>query len=313
MNVVFLGGGGFSVPVMEIIQGGDHTICAVVSRPDMITGRKRKVVETPAARWARENDIPVIKRSRVSKRGFEEEFRSLGADIALIADFGEILKPFVFDWVPRGFFGIHPSLLPRWRGAAPIPWTILSGDTETGVTVFSLSSGVDTGQIALIERTTVGEKETAEELEERLARIGGRLTERVLYDVERGKLQLKKQMDEGAKVARKLCKEDGRLDWGEPSIQLERRVRAFVPWPGTWFEARGTRISVLKAENRKEEGEEAGRFLGIRRTADGEYGAAVSCGTGMLIMSRLQNPGKNPVSGRDWVNGFRIRIGDMLC
>jgi len=312
MEVVFLGGGGFSVPIMEVIHRGDHAIRAVVSRPDMIVGRKRRNVETPAAQWARENNIPLIKRSRVSAEDFEPKFRMLGAEVAFIADFGEILKPFIFDWVPHGFFGIHPSILPRWRGAAPIPWTILSGDRDTGVSVFRISAGVDTGQIAAIERTTVRARETAEELEIRLAGIGGHVAERVLDHLEHGTLHLVKQPHGKATLARKLRKDDGGLDWSESAIKLDRRVRALIPWPGAWFEARGKRISVLKAENQEGEVGESGRFIGIRKTSEGEYGVAVSCGTGILVMSRLQNSGKKALSGRDWVNGFRIQRGDML-
>ena len=312
MDVVFLGGGGFSVPIMESIHKGNHVIRAVVSRPDVITGRRHRIIETPAAGWARGKDIPIIKRPRVSLRDFEEEFRTLGGEVALVADFGEILKSFVFDWLPHGFFGIHPSLLPRWRGAAPIPWTILSGDTETGVSIFRLSSGIDTGQIARMVRTTVGNRETAVELEERLAGIGGDAVERVLDDVAKGVLHLEKQSEKGATLARKLNKEDGKLDWRETADQLDRRVRALVPWPCAWFEARGMHISVLEAKNENGEQGEPGRFVGLRKTSEGEYGVAVSCGQGVLVITRLQNPGKRVLSGRDWLNGFRMGIGERL-
>jgi methionyl-tRNA formyltransferase len=271
------------------------------------------MIPTPVGQWAEDQGLAVLKVMKVSKRSFETPFRSLGAEVVLVADFGEILKPFVLKWTERGFWGVHPSLLPRWRGAAPIPWTILAGDSETGVTVFKLSAGMDAGALALQAACDVRPRETAPELERRLGELGGSLALELLDRLEEGSVPLDGQREEQVTRAPKLIRSDGLLDWNEAAVSLDRKVRALVPWPCAWFTSRKGEVKVLRScPLLRDTVTEPGRFLGVQDVKDVGVGALVSCGTGALLLLEVQAAGKRAMNGLLWANGIRIREGDAL-
>lgn len=312
MEVAVLGGGGFVLPLLDALHASHHDLVGVVARPDMKAGRGRRHIASPAAAWAAAHDVHVLKPPRVSDPEFEAQFKSLGAKVAFVADFGEILRPLVFSWTTYGFFGVHPSLLPRWRGAAPVPWAILSGDRKTGVVVFKVGAGVDTGAMAGRVEAEIRDRETAEQLEQRLARLGAELALDIVGSLECGTLRLSPQGTEAASKARRLRKEDGRLDWAEEALALDRRVRGLLPWPCAWFTVRGTQIKVLEAWPVDDHEGRSGRFLGLQRGGDGPEGLVVGCGKGCLLLVKLQSPGKRPLCARDWLNGFRLEDGELL-
>lgn len=313
MNVTVLAGGAFAIPVLEAIAGSDHRLVGVVSRPDRPRGRGRSVAPSPASCWALAGKWPLCRPPRVSDPSFRREFQALGADVAVVVDFGEILKPFVFDWTRSGFFGVHPSLLPRWRGAAPIPWTILAGDTLTGVSVFKVSASVDAGHVALCESLPVHDRETSCSLAGRLADLGAKTMREVLDRLGRGGLTLTAQPSGDAPIARKLQRNDGLLRWETDAFTLDRIVRAMVPWPCAWCRHHGSEVKVLRSfpvSTRHDH--PPGTILGTMRVEGEGEGMRVACGSGELCLLELQNPGKRPLSAPLWVRGSRLSEGDVL-
>lgn len=249
---------------------------------------------------------------RVSDPAFEPAFRSLGADVAVVMDFGEILKPFVFEWAPHGFLGVHPSLLPRWRGAAPIQWSILAGDETTGVSIFRLSAAVDAGQLALRLPVPIAPRETAPELQRRLSREGARALEAALHGMEEGTLQFAPQPGEEAPIAPKLRRADGVLWWHEDARALDRRVRALLPWPCAWFPSARGAIKVTRAfPIDRAPGSPPGTVLGIGE-AEGEEGVRIACGRGELLLLEVQRPGRHPLGACEWFRGARLPEGMVL-
>jgi methionyl-tRNA formyltransferase len=313
LKVAVIAGGEFALPLLQSLAASDHTLVGVVTKQDRPKGRHHRLKPTPVGQWAEDQGLPVLKVLRVSKRSFETPFRSLGAEVVLVADFGEILKSFVLEWAEQGFWGVHPSLLPRWRGAAPIPWTVLAGDAETGVSVFKLSAGMDAGALALQAACDVGPRETAPELERRLGELGGSLALVLLDRLKDGSVPLERQREEQATRAPKLTRSDGLLDWDKSAAILDRKVRALVPWPCAWFTWRRGEVKVLRSFPMLHYTVTGpGQFLGAKDVKDVGVGALVSCGSGALLLLEVQAAGKRTMNGRLWANGIRLREGDAL-
>ncbi len=310
MKVVVLASGAFAVPTLEALADGRHTLVGIISRPDAPRGRGRRLGPCPAAAWAASRGVTLLQPKRVSDPDFEGPFRGLGADVAVVADFGEILKPFVLAWVPEGFFGLHPSLLPRWRGPAPIPWAILAGDSRTGVSVFKVDPSVDAGSVVLRREEPIRDRDTASSLEERLAGLAARVLLDVLDLLEGGSLVPTPQPAEEATFARKLTRKDGLLRWEEEARVLDRIVRACTPWPRGWFPSARGEVTVLRATPMAStHRERPGTYLGIGTTPEGEEGLRIACGEGELLLLELQSPGKRPLPGAAWVRGARMVPG----
>jgi methionyl-tRNA formyltransferase len=249
----------------------------------------------------------------VSDPGFEEPFRRLGADVAVVVDFGEILRPFVFEWTACGFFGVHPSLLPRWRGAAPIPWTILSGDRVAGVSVFRLSASVDTGNLAFRGEVTLDDRDTSTTLGKRLGRAGAAALLDVVDRLEGGNLTEVSQPAEGATVARKLERRDGFLRWEFDARRLDAAVRALAPWPCAWFTVGGRDVKVLRSVPLDVSHAAApGTVLGWGTPPGESEGVRIACGSGELVLLELQSTGRRPLPAPEWLRGARLSPGDVL-
>jgi methionyl-tRNA formyltransferase len=296
---IFLGSGSFAVPILEALLAAPETeIVAVVSAPDRPVGRKAAVTPVPVAARARELGLTLLQPDRIREPGAAAALAEFRPTLGVLADYGQIVPPSVLDLPDRGILNVHPSLLPRHRGASPIPAAILAGDPETGVTLMRMDAGLDTGPIVAATRWSLNGDETAPELEARAAAAAAELVVATLGPWLRGEIAAQAQPAEGETLTRPLRREDGRLDPSRPAVELERQVRALQPWPGTFVETEAGRIKVLRAAVVPPEGgaAAAGTFApgpGLRlRTADGD-----------LVLLDVQPAGGRPMTGEELVLG----------
>jgi methionyl-tRNA formyltransferase len=300
MRLAFMGSPDFAVPALRALHGAGHEIAAVYCQPPRPAGRGQRETPCPVHRAALELGLPVRTPARLRRDAAEHEaFAALGLDAAVVAAYGLILPKAMLDAPRRGCLNIHASLLPRWRGAAPIHAAILAGDSETGVTIMRMEEGLDTGPMLLKEATPIGPETTVQELHDRLAAIGARLILRALAEDP----PAVPQPEEGVTYAPKLTKEDGRLDWTQDAAALARRVRALNPWPGTFFTHGGEQIRVLAAHP------EPGS--GAHGTVLDDAGL-IACGSGALRLARLQRPGRAPQPADAFLRGYPLPRGSVL-
>ena len=300
MRIVFMGTPAFAVPTLDALAGAGHEIVAAYSQPPRPGGRRgRELVPSPVQRRAEELGIAV--RTPVSLKAPEKQaaFVALGADVAVVAAYGLILPRAVLEAPRLGCLNLHGSLLPRWRGAAPIQRAILAGDAETGVGIMQMEAGLDTGPVRLEGRTPILGK-TAGELTDELATLGARLMVKVLADPDA--YPPVAQPEEGVTYAAKIAKEESRLDFARDAAAVERQVRAFNP-PGAWFEANGERVRVLEATV-ESTGGAAGIVLDDRLT--------IACATGAIRPSLVQRAGRGMMTATDLLRGFPIPAGTAL-
>ncbi|MBL6455847.1 methionyl-tRNA formyltransferase [Belnapia sp. T6] len=300
MRLAFMGSPDFAVPALRALHGAGHAIVAVYCQPPRPAGRGQREQPCPVHRAALELGLPVRTPTRLRKDTAEHEaFAALGLDAAVVAAYGLILPRPMLDAPRRGCLNIHASLLPRWRGAAPIQAAILAGDAESGVTIMQMEEGLDTGPMLLKGVVPIGPRMTTPELHDALAPLGARL---VLEALERDP-PAEPQPTDDASYAPKLSKADAPLDWTLPAAVLDRRVRALNPWPGTIFTQAGEAIRVLAAEPAEGAGA-PGTVL--------DEAALVACGEGALRLTRLQRPGRGPLPARDFLRGFPLPPGTVL-
>ena len=306
MRIAFLGTSEFAVPALQALVDAGHDVVSVYTRAPKPAGRGQQERKTPVHRLADELGLPV--RTPRTLRTDEEAaaFKALDLDAAVVVSYGHILtRPFLEAPV-LGCINIHGSLLPRWRGAAPIHRAILAGDAETGVTTMRMNEGLDTGPMLLAERTPISAADTAESVHDRLAAMGATLIVSTLDGLVRRSIDPTPQPDEGVTYAHKLGKEEGLLDWRRPAVELERKVRAFHPWPGTSFSYNGEQIKVLGAALTL-----AGGAPGTVTIARDGF-PVVATGVGGLRLLRLQRPGKAPQSADAFLRGFALPAGTVL-
>jgi methionyl-tRNA formyltransferase len=306
MNLVFMGTPDFSVPALDALAAAGHRVLAVYTQPPRPAGRGQKEQPAPVQRAAERRGIPVRTPKTLRDAGAQEEFKALRADLAVVAAYGLLLPKPVLDAPLRGCLNIHASLLPRWRGAAPIQRAIEAGDAETGITIMVMDEGLDTGPMLLKESVPIGPDTTAGALHDALAALGARLIVRALAGLESGALVPAPQPAGGVTYAKKITKDEARLDWRAPAALLARRIRAFNPFPGAWFEAKGERIRVLAAEAVAAAGRAAkpGTVLDAR--------LAIACGAGALRPTLLQRAGKAPMAADAFLRGFALPPGTVL-
>jgi methionyl-tRNA formyltransferase len=306
MNIAFLGTSEFAVPALRALVDAGHDVAAVYTRAPKAAGRGQQERKTPVHQVAEELGLPV--RTPKSLKSEEEAaaFKALDLDAAVVVSYGHILPKNFLEAPVLGCINIHGSLLPRWRGAAPIHRAILAGDSETGVTTMRMDEGLDTGPMLLAERTPISAADTAETVHDRLAELGATLIVSTLDGLVAKSLDPVPQPDEGVTYAHKLGKEEGLLDWRRPAAELERKVRAFHPWPGTSFELNGERIKVLEAALALASG--APGTVAIGR--DGF--PLVACGVGGLKLVTLQRPGKAAQPADAFLRGFALPAGTVL-
>ena len=308
MRILFLGTPSFAAVILGHLLASRHEIVGVVTQPPRPRGRGLKLVDPPAAALAREREIPVFQRKALHSTRSLEELGELGAELFVTAAFGRILKPRLLALPSRGCWNVHTSLLPRHRGAAPATSAILAGDLWTGVSVFELDEGMDTGPLLRQRMTPIGATETAGELTDRLAEMGGELLVRTLDEAANGPLPSVPQPTWGASYARLLEKEDGRIAWNRPARLVDRQVRALTPWPGAFTFRNGKRIRVHQLEPVHEIAQSAapGTVLSL------EGGVVVATLPGAVRIIEVQQEGKKRQPAPEWCRGARLECGEQF-
>ncbi|HEV8680903.1 MAG TPA: methionyl-tRNA formyltransferase [Stellaceae bacterium] len=305
LDLVFMGTPEFAATILAALIDAGHRVAAVYTQPPRPAGRGHRPQPSPVAMLAERHGITV--RCPVTLRSPEAqaEFAAIPAEAAVVAAYGLILPAPVLAAPRHGCLNVHASLLPRWRGAAPIQRALLAGDSETGITIMQMDEGLDTGPILLQQAMPIGPHTTSGELSERLAALGARLILDALDRLARGTLAGRPQPEAGVTYAAKLHRTEARLDWRLPASDLERQVRAFDPWPGAWFERRGERIRVLAAEaEARVAGAPPGTVLDTQ--------LSVACGTGVLRPLRLQRQGRGALDAAAFLRGFALPPGTVL-
>ncbi len=310
MKIAFLGTSEFAVPALKALVEAGHDVVAVYTRAPRPAGRGQQERKTPVHMLADQLKLPVRTPKGLKSDEEAAAFKALDLDAAVVVSYGHILPRSFLDAPILGCINIHGSLLPRWRGAAPIHRAILAGDRETGVTTMRMDEGLDTGPMLLAEHTPISAADTAETVHDRLADLGARLIVSTLDGLMRRSIAPGPQPQEGVTYAHKLGKEEGVLDWRRPAAELERKVRAFHPWPGTSFdlpvEGSSERIKVLAASLAL-----AGGMPGTLTIGRDGYPVVV-CGVGGLKLLKLQRPGKAAVAADAFLRGFALKPGTVL-
>ncbi len=300
MRLVFMGTPDFAVPALDaLIAAGQEVVC-VYSQPPRPAGRGQKERRSPVHAFANVRGITVRTPANLRDADAQSAFAALDADIAVVAAYGLILPKAILEVPKHGCLNIHASLLPRWRGAAPIQRALLAGDAETGVTIMQMDEGLDTGGMIRRGVVPICPEATASELHDALAALGGKLIVEVLAS---GDWSPQPQPEEGATYATKLTREEGRIDWAASAAEIERKVRALNPWPGVWYEHDGDRIRVLAAsiaDGMGNPGEVIARPL------------VVACGDGALALETVQRAGRSAMAVEDFVRGTPVPVGTVL-
>ncbi|MFN3351240.1 methionyl-tRNA formyltransferase [Pseudorhodoplanes sp.] len=307
LRLIFMGTPDFAVPTLIELAGAGHEIAAVYTRAPKPAGRGMGLQETPVAREAKRLGLKVLTPKTLRTEDAQAEFAAFGADAAVVVAYGLILPKPILDAVPLGCFNLHASLLPRWRGAAPINRAVMAGDAESGVTVMKMDEGLDTGGMAMMERMPIGPDMTAGDLHDRLAAIGGDLMHRALGALERGSLQIVPQPDDGVTYAEKISKAETRIDWSRPARDVHNHIRGLSPFPGAWFEMPGekrpVRVKVLRSTLASGEGA-PGILLDDNLT--------VACGDDAIRLLELQRAGGKPMKADEFLRGISVRRGTQL-
>jgi methionyl-tRNA formyltransferase len=308
LRIVFMGTPDFAVPVLADIIGQGHEVIAVYTRAPAQGGRGMAERPSPVHAMADRFGIPVFHPKTLRTEEAAATFASLGADVGVVVAYGMILPKAILDAPSLGCLNLHASLLPRWRGAAPIQRAIMTGDPETGVAVMKMEEGLDTGPVAMMERVAIGPDMTAGELHDALSRLGADLMARALAALSRGALTFVPQPADGVTYAKKITNEEARIDWAEPAGRVHNRIRGLSPFPGAFFEA--------------DLGKGPERVRVLRSTLVGGGGApgtliddafTVACGEAAVRLLQVQRAGRGAVSGEDFLRGARLAPGARLA
>ena len=301
LRLIFMGTPEFAVPTLLELVGHGHDIAAVYTRAPKPAGRGMKLQPTPIEQQARRLGIPVLTPTTLKTADAAQESSSHKADAAVVVAYGMILPPAILDTPPLGCFNLHASLLPRWRGAAPINRAIMAGDAETGVMVMKMAAGLDTGDVAMAERAAITDTTTAADLHDELARLGGDLMVRAIGALERGQLKLTPQSHHGVTYAAKIEKAEARIDWTQSARLVLRHIHGLSPFPGAWcempIEGEAVRVKILRGVTENGAGE-PGKLLDNRLT--------IACGEGAIRIIELQRAGKAPMKVDEFLRGTPV-------
>ena len=302
MRLAFLGTPDFAVPTLTELVGQGHEIAAVYSQPPRPKGRGLDTEPSPVAKAAASFGISVRTPLTLKAAEAQAEFAALELDAAIVVAYGLLLPKPILDAPKLGCFNLHGSLLPRWRGAAPIQRAIMAGDSETGVMVMRMEEGLDTGPVLMAERTTIGRK-TYRDLHDELARLGADLMARAMSAVSLGQASETPQPEAGVTYAKKILKEEARIDWTKSARELDCLIRGLSPFPGAWCEIKGERVKILFADPADGKGS-PGDVLDDK--------LLVACGDGALRLRALQRPGKSAMAADDLLRGYAVPKGAKL-
>jgi len=300
MRLTFMGTPEFAVPVLIELAARGHEIAAVYTRAPRPAGRGMDIQHTPVEREARRLALPVYTPKTLRDEEVQAAFRSHNADLAVVVAYGLILPKPVLEAPRLGCFNVHASLLPRWRGAAPINRAIMAGDAETGITIMRMEQGLDTGAMAMTQRVSINADMTAGELHDVLARLGADLMVQALAAAERGSLTFTPQPQAGATYAEKISKNETHIDWAKPWMHVHDHIRGLSPFPGAWFEFGGARVKALRSTKGDGAGP-AGAVLDDRLT--------IACGTGAVRLTQVQRAGKQPMNADEFLRGASVKAG----
>ncbi|MET0874352.1 MAG: methionyl-tRNA formyltransferase [Pseudolabrys sp.] len=300
MRLIFMGTPDFAVPTLVELAARGHEIAAVYTRAPKPAGRGMDVQRAPVEQEARQLALTVHTPKTLKDEEAQAAFRADDADAAVVVAYGLILPKSVLEAPRLGCFNIHASLLPRWRGAAPINRAVMAGDAESGVTIMKMNEGLDTGAMAMAERVPIGVDMTAGDLHDALSRLGADLMLRTLAAAERGSLTLTPQSDNGVSYAEKISKNETRIDWSKPWKQVHDHIRGLSPFPGAWFEIDGARIKALRSTKGDGSGV-AGTVLDDKLT--------IACGAGAVRLTQVQRAGKQPMSADEFLRGTPVKSG----
>ena len=303
LRIAFMGTPDFAVTALHALHQAGHDIVAVYCQPPKPAGRGQQMHKTPVHLAAEALGIPVHTPKTLRDPVEQENFAALALDVAVVAAYGLILPQAILSAPKHGCLNIHGSLLPRWRGAAPLQRAMLAGDAETGITIMQMDAGLDTGAMLLKDSIPLTPQTTAQSLHDALAQMGGRLIVQALDDLSAGKLKPTPQPESGTTYASKLTREDGKIDWTKHAQEIERQIRALHPWPGCVFLLNGEAIKLLSATVVDASGE-AGTLLDDQFT--------VACGAQALRLTAVQRAGKTPTDGASLLRGLRLPIGSRL-
>ena len=305
LRLVFMGTPDFAVPTLVELAGGDHDIAAVYTRAPKPAGRRGlETTPSPIAREAERLKLPILTPKTLKDDDAAQAMRAHGADAAVVVAYGLILPKAILDAFPLGCFNLHASLLPRWRGAAPIHRAVMAGDKETGVMVMKMEEGLDTGPVAMAERVAIAPDVTTGELHDRLARLGADLMLRAIGALDRGGLQLTPQAESGTTYASKIDKSETRIDWTRPWNEVHDHCRGLSPFPGAWCEMPGAeRVKILHTTKGDGNGQ-PGRVLDDKLT--------VACGSGAVRIVELQRAGGKPMPAEEFLRGTPLAPATVL-
>ena len=305
MRIVFMGTPDSAVPSLQALIDAGHDVCAVYTQPDKPQGRKQILTAPPVKTLALEHDIPVFQPNTLKKEDEQARLRELAPEVIIVVAYGKLLPKAVLDIPPHGCINVHGSLLPRWRGAAPIQWAVLAGDEMAGVTTMQMAEGLDTGDMLLTYETKVGEKETAGELFDRLAQSGAELLTQTLVKLD--EITPRPQDDAQSCYAHMLDKQMAVIDWSKSAHEIDCLIRGLNPWPIALTTLSGERLKVFAAEKANGNGEP-----GTVLEADPKKGLTVACGEGALGLTEIQLVGGKRMKATDFLRGHAIEVGTKL-
>ena len=307
MRIILMGTPDFAVPALGAVLAAGHEVVGVYSQPPRAAGRGLAARKSPVQLFAESRGLTVHTPANLKSAEEQAHFKSLNADACVVVAYGQILPRAILDAPRFGCFNIHASLLPRWRGAAPIQRALLAGDAETGVAVMRIEEKLDTGAVCLMERTAIGPDETAGELHDRLSERGAELMVRVLSDLGKGSLACWPQHDEGVTYAAKIEPGETRVDWSRPASEVHNLIRGLSPHPGAWFEidlkGKRERVRALRS-TLAERGGEPGTVLDDQLT--------IACGKGSVRLLQVQRAGKRPMPVAEFRRGAELPVGSLL-
>jgi methionyl-tRNA formyltransferase len=308
LRIIFAGTPDFAVPTLEALIRGGMPPVAVYTQPDRPAGRGRRLTASPVKETGIAHGLPVYQPHSLRKGGALEELRGLHADLMVVAAYGLLLPQAALDALRLGCINVHASLLPRWRGAAPIQRAILAGDEESGITIMRMETGLDTGPVYLVKRVPLGARETGGSLHDKLAVLGASALLEAVPGIVDGGLAPQPQDDARATYAKKLTKQEAEVDWSRTAVQLDRMIRAFNPWPIAQTRLRGVPLRLWESEPLPGETGTAEPGTVI---ATGKAGIDVATGGGVLRITRLQPPGKRPMTATELLNARKLG-GELL-
>lgn len=310
MRIVFMGTPDFAAGALEALIKAGHEIAAVVTQPDKAKGRSKEPIPSPVKVCALKHDIPVLQPKRIKTPEAVEELRSYGADIFIVAAYGQILSQEILDMPPLGSLNIHGSLLPKYRGASPIQRAIIDGEEKTGITIMQMDAGIDTGDMLYKKETKIGPEDDFETLHDRLTLLGGEAVVEALTLLEQGKLKPEKQDESQSCYAPLISKEMGVIDFSRPAISIDRLIRGMTPWPSAYTGLRGKQLKIWKAvpeTQRDVSGHVPGEILSVEKDS-----VIVAAGEGAIRLLELQIEGKKRMPAHDFLLGVRLEPGEIL-